>query len=58
MKWTISSHSALVASDLTQATCSACADHATKRRLGKISEKGGRIEVIARYIGRGYAVVA
>ena len=47
MKWTISSHSALVVSDLTQATCSACADHATKRRLGKIRGKGGRIEVIA-----------
>ena len=47
MKWTISSHSALVVNDSTQATCSVCADHATKRRLGKIGEKGGRTEVIA-----------
>ena len=58
MKWTISSHSALVVSDLTQATCSVCADHATKRRHGKTRGKGGHIKVIARYIGRGYAVVA
>ena len=47
MKWTISSHSALVVNALTQATCNACADHATKRRLGKIRGKGGRTGVIA-----------
>jgi hypothetical protein len=58
MKWTISSHSALVVNDLTQAICNACADHAIKRRHGKTSEKGGHTEVIARYIGRGYAGVA
>jgi len=58
MKWTISSHSALVVNDSTQATCSVCVDHATKRKLGKIRGKGGHIKVIARHIGRGYAVVA
>ena len=58
MKWTTSSRSALVVSALTQATCSACAGHATKRKLGKIRGKGGHIKVIARHIGRGYAVVA
>ena len=58
MKWTISSHSALVVNDSTQATCSVYVDHATKRRHGKTSEKGGRIEVIARYMGRGYAAMA
>ena len=58
MKWTISSHSALVVNDSTQATCSVCADHATKRRRGKIRGKGGHIGVIAKYMGRGYAVVA
>jgi len=58
MKWTTSSRSALVVSALTQATCSACAGHATKRKLGKIRGKGGPTEVIAKYIGRGYVVVA
>ena len=58
MKWTISSHSALVVSDSTQAICSVCADHATKRRRGKIRGKGGHIKVIARHIGRGYDGVA
>jgi len=57
MKWTISSHSALVVSDLTLPTFSACADHAISRRRGKTSEKGGHIGLIAMYIGRGYAVV-
>jgi len=57
MKWTISSRSALVVSGLTLPTCNACADHATSRKHGKTSEKGGHTGLIARYIGRGYAVV-
>jgi hypothetical protein len=47
MKWTISSRCALVVNALTQAICSVCVDHATKRKLGKTSEKGGHTEVIA-----------
>ena len=58
MKWTISSRFALVVSGLTLPTFSACVDHATSKRHGKTSEKGGLIGLIARYIGRGYAVVA
>ena len=57
MKWTISSHFALVVSGLTLPTFSAYADLAISRKHGKTSEKGGHTGLIARYIGRGYAVV-
>ena len=57
MKWTISSHSALVVSGLTLPTFSACADLATSRKHGKTSEKGGLIGLIAKYMGMGYAGV-